>query len=91
MVTNNIMMKLKNKADVEKVRALLESMQGGIDTLLSVKVYPNIGESPFVYDLLYVSEFNDLEGLGQYVVHPVHVSVNQQIEEYVESMAMVTY
>jgi len=91
MVTNNIMMKFRDKADGDKARALLEGMMGRIDELLDVRVYMNIGDSPFIYDLLYVSTFKDLDGLDAYMTHPVHVGVKDQLDEIMDSMAMVTY
>ena len=91
MVTNNIMMKLKNRGDAAKVKEMLESMMGKIDTLLEAKAYIDEGQKSSSYDILYVSRFPDKDGQQKYVDHPVHIEVSTALSEYVETMAMVGY
>ena len=91
MVTNNIMMKLKDKKDAEKVKAMLEGMKNQIDALLEAKVYLNDNPREANYDLLYVSRFENKDNQQVYVKHPVHVAVSKELGEFVEGMVMVGY
>jgi len=91
MVTNTIMMKLKNHGDAAKVKEMLEGMMGQIDTLLEARAYIDEARKAASYDILYISRFPDKDGQQKYVEHPVHVGVAAALGEYVETMAMVGY
>jgi len=91
MVTNNIMMKLKDRKDAETVKAALEGMMGKIDSLVEAKVYLNEVPRDVTYDLLYVSRFPDKDGQQEYIKHPVHLATGAEIGKYVENMIMVGY
>lgn len=78
MIKHIVLWRLKNKADVARIKQELEGMRGKIPGLLSLEVGVNFAEgSPA--DLGLYSEFEDRAALEEYGDHPVHVPVKQFI------------
>jgi hypothetical protein len=94
MVTNNLLIKLKNRSkdDIEKARDMLLSMDGKIPALLNIRVETDMrGPEKSDYDIMLIIQFNELEDLGEYLNHPVHLEVSKYIEEAMEAGASLCY
>lgn len=93
MITNTQMLKLKDRSgeNVAKAREVLLSMQGKIEFLRDLKVEMNIRQGASSYDLLMSAQYNSLEDLEAYIIHPVHVEVAKYIAGVLESSAVVCY
>lgn len=93
MITNTQMLKLKDRSgeNVAKAREVLLSMQGKIEFLRDLKVEINIRQGASSYDLLMSAQYNSLEDLEAYIIHPVHVEVAKYIAGVLETSAVVCY
>ncbi|MBE6683717.1 MAG: Dabb family protein [Ruminococcaceae bacterium] len=80
---------------IENVNAtakMLNDLQGKIPSLVASEVHINSECADSTnYDLVLISEFNDWQGLKEYIVHPLHVAVGQFIKDRRESRSCVDY
>jgi len=93
MITNTQLLKLKDKSgeNIAKARDVLLSMQGKIEFLRDLKVEVNIRQGLSFYDLLMSAQYDSLEDLEAYIIHPVHVEVAKYIAGVLETSAVVCY
>ncbi|BBB90674.1 MAG TPA: Dabb family protein [Methylomusa anaerophila] len=93
MITNTQMLKFKDRSSetIAKARDVLLSMQGKIEFLRDLKVEANIRQGASSYDLLMSAQYDSLEDLEAYIIHPVHVEVAKYIASVLESSAVVCY
>jgi hypothetical protein len=94
MVTDNFLIKLKNRSvdEIEKTKDMLLSMDGKIPALLSIRVETDTrGPVQSAYDVMLITQFNELENLDEYRNHPVHLEVSKYIKEVIETGASFCY
>jgi hypothetical protein len=94
MVTNNLLIKLKDRSKdgIEKAKDMLLSMDGKIPVLLSIRVETDTrGPEKSAYDIMLVTQFNELEDLDEYLNHPVHLEVAKYIKDAMETGASLCY
>lgn len=93
MITNTQMLKLKDRSgdNIAKAQEVLLSMQGKIEFLRDLKVDVNIRQGSSSYDLLMSAQYDSLEDLEAYIIHPVHVEVAKYIVGVLETSAVVCY
>lgn len=93
MITNTQLLKLKDRSgeNIAKARDVLLSMQGKIEFLRDLKVEVNIRQGASSYDLLMSAQYDSLEDLEAYIIHPVHVEVAKYIAGVLETSAVVCY
>ena len=93
MITNNQLLRLKDRSseNIAKAREVLLSMQGEIEFLRDLKVPMNIRDGASSYDLLMIAQYNTMEDLEAYIVHPVHVEIAKYIASVLETSAVVCY
>ena len=71
---------------------MLIDLQGKVPTLVSSSVSLNSElADKSNYDLVLVADFNDFEGLNEYIVHPLHKAVGAFMKNVRESRACVDY
>lgn len=71
---------------------MLIDLQGKVPTLVSSSVSLNSElADKSNYDLVLVADFNDFEGLNEYIVHPLHKAVGAFMKNVLESRACVDY
>ena len=71
---------------------MLKDLQGKVPTLISSEVQINSKSANQTnYDLVLVSDFNDFQGLEEYIVHPLHKAVGEFMKDVRESRACVDY
>ncbi len=86
MVRHIVMWKLENqepeikKANMAKMKEMLENLVGKIEGLQVMEVNPNIKEDG--YDLCLYSEYTDVEALEYYRTHPLH----KEVQKFVHSV-----
>lgn len=90
MIKHIVLWRLKNKADVARVKQELEGMRGKIPGLLSLEVGVNFAENSPV-DLGLYTEFSDRAALSAYSDHPVHVPVKQVMGALVQDRWVLDY
>lgn len=91
MITNTLLIKLKERNDSEQAQSMLLSMKGKIDALLDITVEINIRHEASSYDILLVTYFSSMKDMDAYLSHPVHVEVSNYIAGVVEASASVCY
>lgn len=93
MITNNLLLKLKdrNTENITEARDRLLSMGGQIDVLRDLKVKVDIRHGASSYDILLITKFASMEDLEIYLIHPFHVEVSKYIMDVVEASATVCY
>ncbi|WP_462317317.1 Dabb family protein [Marinilabilia sp.] len=80
----------EKKQKMESIKSDLEALTKKVETLKKMEVGLNCnpGEK---YDLALTSEFETMEGLKAYAVHPEHVKAGAAIREILEERACVDY
>jgi hypothetical protein len=94
MFTNNLLIKLKkrSKDEIEKAKSALLSMEGKIPVLLNIEVKTDTrGPEKSSYDIMLITQFNELEDLDKYLNHPVHLEVAKYIKDAMETGASLCY
>ncbi len=86
MVTNTLLLKLKDRSDenIAKAKDLLLSMEGRIEYLRKVKVEVDIRHGASSYDLLLITEFAAMEDFDAYIGE-LYISIDkarEQAEDY---------
>lgn len=99
MIRHIVMFRFHEEADgrskqenLEIAKQILEDLMGVVPTLVSMKVNLNsslAGKDNF--DLILDSEFESMEGLQEYVVHPAHKKVGEFIVKVRESRASIDF
>lgn len=99
MIRHIVMFQFKPEADgrTKKENAaiakeMLEKLQGVVPTLKNSYVKQNHElASEENYDLVLVSEFDSLEALQEYIVHPAHKKVGEFMSKVREKRACVDF
>ncbi len=78
--------------NIAQAKAMLEALPGVVPSLRESHVYLN-GEAanPENYDLVLVADFDDWQGLQDYIVHPAHQAVGVFQRQVRESRACVDF
>jgi hypothetical protein len=83
---------LEEKLDnANKLKNAIEGLLGKVPELKSMEVGLNLNSKPAAYDLVLTSEFDSLETLDVYRVHPEHKKVLDLLYELMDSTAVVDY
>jgi hypothetical protein len=98
MIKHVVMFLFKDSAEgldkaeiIKEARARFEALPEKIQFLETFEVGTNIGSSPVAYDLVLYSEFQNLEKLKDYQVHPAHEEVKHYLDTLKERVAIVDY
>ena len=80
------------KENAEIAAKMLLELQGKIPTLVSSEVKLNSDRADQSnYDLVLIADYNDWEGLQEYIVHPLHKAVGEFMKGVRESRSCVDY
>ena len=97
MIKHIVLFKLKKEASTEVQLTLLKSLKieleelmGKVATLKFIEIGINCNPNE-EYHLALTSEFDDMEGLEAYAVHPDHLAVGKKIREVLVLRACVDY
>ena len=99
MVRHIVMFKLLETAEgrtrrenAEIAASMLRDLQGKIPTLVASEVrLDDTSAEKGNYDLVLVADYNDWQGLDEYIVHPLHKAVCEFMKGVRESRACVDY
>ncbi|WP_066717824.1 Dabb family protein [Clostridium sp. Marseille-P299] len=99
MIRHIVMFQFKESADgrtkkenLEIAKEMLESLDGVVPTLKSLYVALNHEyASKENYDLVLVCEYEDIEGLNAYQIHPEHKKVSEFIGKVRETRACIDF
>lgn len=99
MIKHIVMFKFKPEANGKTafenatiVKNMLEALQGVVPTLKSSKVsYNSPKASADNYDLVLEAEFESMEALAEYIVHPEHKKIGEFMKDIRDFRACVDY
>ncbi|MDT8392213.1 MAG: Dabb family protein [Bacteroidales bacterium] len=97
MIKHVVMVRLKEKAphiklnQAKNLKEAIDGLMGRIPELKSMEVGLNLNTKASAYDLVLISEFESLESLDAYRVHPEHKKVLELLYEVMEQTAVVDY
>ncbi|MEY2624471.1 MAG: Dabb family protein [Gammaproteobacteria bacterium] len=84
MVKHIVMWRLRDNAskagDAERIKSLLEGLDGKIPGLLKIEVGMNFIEDTNASDVVLYSEFVDRAALEAYQSHPLHLAVVPEVK-----------
>ena len=86
MVRHIVMWKFKDEAEgltktenLLKVKAMLETLPEKIDFIRRMEVHLNENDNGKNFDAVLISEFDSLDDVKRYRVHPDHVKISQYV------------
>lgn len=98
MIKHVVMWKFKDFAEGKSreenllyVKGMLEKLPEKIDFIRSMKVSLNVNPKAGMYDAVLESEFDSLDDVSNYRVHPEHKKISSYVALVRESRAAVDY
>ena len=98
MIKHIVMFRLKESAlgrskneHLQELKALLESLQENIPVVKCLEVGINMGKSASASDIALYSEFDDMQALEYYRLHPEHVKVVEFIDKVCSERRVADY
>lgn len=98
MVRHIVMWKFKDEAqgltreeNLLKVKGMLEALPEKIDFIRKMEVNLNINFNGKNFDAVLISEFDSLDDVKKYRVHPDHVKISEYVKLVREDRAAVDY
>ncbi|MBQ6808735.1 MAG: Dabb family protein [Bacillota bacterium] len=99
MIRHIVMFKFMEEAEgrskqenLDIARGMLEKLQGTVPTLKASEIHYNHKDAAESnYDMILISDFDDLEGLNSYIVHPDHKAVGAFMKGVRESRTCVDF
>ncbi len=69
----------KNRSNCRELKELFEGLAGLVPGLLKIEVGVDISRIDYACDVVLYTEFDSLESLSGYAVHPEHLRVRQTL------------
>ena len=98
MIKHIVMFRLKESAlgkskdeNLQELKVLLESLHKKIPVVKCLEVGINMGASASASDIALYSEFDDMQALEDYRIHPEHVKVVEFIDKVCSERRVADY
>ena len=98
MIRHIVMWKFKEfaqgrtkKENLELVKGMLEELPSKIDFIRSMEDNFNVNDKAGMFDAVLISEFDTLEDVERYRVHPEHMAISDYVALVKEDRASVDY
>ncbi len=98
MVKHIVMWKFKEEAEgltkeenLLKVKTMLEALPEKIDFIRHIEVNMNVNFNGSNFDAVLISEFDSIEDVNRYRVHPDHKKISSYVSLVREDRASVDY
>lgn len=98
MIKHIVMFRLNESAlgrnkneNLQELKILLESLQEKIPMVKCLEVGINMGKSASASDIALYSEFDDMQALEDYRIHPEHVKAVEFIEKICSERRVADY
>ena len=98
MIKHLVMFRLKESAlgkgkdeNLQELKVLLESLEDKIPVIKSLEVGINMGASASASDIALYSEFDDMQTLEDYRIHPEHVKIVEFIDKVCSERRVADY
>ena len=80
------------RENLDIARGMLEKLQGTVPSLRTSEIhYKHEQAAESNYDMVLIADFDDLDGLNSYIVHPDHKAVGQFMQGVRESRTCVDF
>lgn len=93
MIKHIVLFKLKDPSveNIEHTASVLRELKGKVEQLRGLEVGIDIVKSARSYDIALIAEFDSLEDLEGYQVHPEHKKVIEHMSRVRESQVAVDF
>lgn len=98
MIKHIVMFKLKEFAEgnsklenAKIIKNRLEDLKNKIDEIKFIEVGIDFNQSEFAFDIVLYSEFETVEDLNKYQVHPEHLKVSEFVGKVRTERAVADY
>lgn len=98
MIKHIVMWKFKDFAEgaskdenIAKVKAMLEALPEKIDFIRKMEVMKNVNPKETNFDAVLISEFDSLEDVAAYTVHPDHKKISEFVKSVREGRSAVDF
>ncbi len=98
MIRHIVMWKFKDHAEgctkdenIAKVKAMLEALPEKIPYIRKMEVMKNVNPKETNFDAVLISEFDCLEDVASYTVHPDHKAISNFVKLVREDRSAVDY
>jgi len=89
------MIKINDRSEKQEVshelKLMLERLQETVKSLIKIEVGVNISTKASAFDIVLTADFNDVDGLDEYRVHPEHVKVLDFLKIVMDKAVVVDY
>ena len=92
MIRHVVMWKFKEenkKANMEHAREILFALKPVIKELRRMEIGFDFSKTDMSYDMMLLTEFDSVEDMKTYAVHPVHLKVSGFIRSVIESRVVL--
>lgn len=98
MIKHIVMWKFKECAEghtkdenIAKVKAMLEALPEKIPYIRKMEVMKNVNPKETNFDAVLISEFDSLEDVASYTVHPAHKEISNFVKLVREDRSAIDY
>ena len=95
MIKHIVMFKLKEEGKEAAIREALERLSTFQEEIPTLKAFQAVVNAPAAdptnYELALICDFEDIDGLNAYQVHPAHIAFGNFIKGVRESRACIDY
>ncbi len=96
MISHTVMWKFKDENKEENMNTIAERLMalyksGKIDGLRKMEIGKDVSHTDMSYDMVLLTEFDSMEALAAYKIHPDHVAISQFVKTIRTARAVVDF
>ena len=96
MISHTVMWKFKDENKEENMNTIVQSLMalyksGKIDGLRKMEIGKDVSHTDMSYDMVLLTEFDSMEALAAYKIHPDHVAISQFVKTVRTARAVVDF
>ena len=96
MISHTVMWRFKEENKEENMNTIAERLMalyksGKIDGLRKMEIGKDVSHTDMSYDMVLLTEFDSMEALAAYKIHPDHVAISQFVKTVRTARAVVDF
>ena len=96
MISHTVMWRFKEENKEENMNTVAERLmalykRGKIDGLRKMEIGEDVSHTDMSYDMVLLTEFDSMEALAAYKIHPDHVAISQFVKTIRTARAVVDF
>lgn len=96
MISHTVMWRFKEENKEENMNTVAERLMalyksGKIDGLRKMEIGKDVSHTDMSYDMVLLTEFDSMEALAAYKIHPDHVAISQFVKTVRTARAVVDF